>query len=64
MSEHCTTRTCVRVLGHAGVCTAAPSARTLDWDTHQADRRHAHETLLWLDFEIPADMRRWVDGLD
>jgi hypothetical protein len=56
-SDPCGIHNCVRVTGHAGAHSAAPSARTLDWDTHQADRRHADETLLRLDFDTPY----WAD---
>jgi hypothetical protein len=56
---------CVRALGHAGCHTAAPSARTLDWDRDGREasaRRHieAAVTLFALDFPTPP----WADLLD
>jgi hypothetical protein len=54
---------CVRVLGHAGCCTACPSAATLDWDVNrEAIAQHhidAAVSLLALDFPSPpwADLR-------
>ena len=48
---------CVRVLGHAGVCTACPSAATLDWDRDKETLAQKHidsaVTLWTLDFETP-----------
>lgn len=55
---------CVRQLGHAGACTAAPSAATLDWDVDREaiEQRHIETavTLEALDFETPS----WADLLD
>lgn len=55
---------CVRQAGHAGCCTTAPSAATLDWDHDKAavEERHiAAAVTLWaLDFPAP----RWADLLD
>jgi hypothetical protein len=48
---------CVRIPGHAGMCTACPSAATLDWDTRREEVAQAHidaaVTLLALDFPSP-----------
>ena len=57
MSEYraCPTENCVRIYGHAGCHTAAPSARTLDWDIDPTPLRTKQaETLEFLDFETPA----------
>lgn len=51
---------CVRRAGHAGACTAAPSAATLDWDDHKAEAEVRAELLQALDFPAP----RWADLLD
>jgi hypothetical protein len=55
---------CVRVLGHKGACTAAPSAATLDWDREKSPVAEHHVdawvTLWALDFETPG----WADLLD
>ena len=60
-TERCSITNCVRVLGHAGAHTAAPSARTLDWDHGrgplQEKQIDAAVTLLLLDFETP----HWAD---
>jgi hypothetical protein len=48
---------CVRVAGHLGVCTACPSAATLDWDHDRVaiSERHIEAAciLLMLDFSTP-----------
>jgi len=48
---------CVRALGHAGCCTACPSAATLDWDMDKSPVAQKHidraVTLMALDFETP-----------
>ena len=60
-TQRCSIAHCVRVLGHAGVHTAAPSARTLDWDHGraplQAMQIAAAVSLLLLDFATP----HWAD---
>lgn len=60
-TEPCGVHNCVRVLGHAGAHTAAPSARTLDWDHDriplQQEQTAAAVSLLLLDFASPA----WAD---
>jgi hypothetical protein len=51
---------CVRRAGHAGACTACPSAATLDWDTEARtieQRINVAVTLLALDFPAPS----WAD---
>jgi hypothetical protein len=52
---------CVRVLGHAGCCTACPSAATLDWDHDKSPIAQKHidaAVALWaLDFPTPP----WAD---
>jgi hypothetical protein len=49
----CNTPNCVRILGHTGAHTAAPSRATLDWDHKQAERRYNDTTLRNLDFPTP-----------
>ena len=60
-TERCSITNCVRVLGHAGAHTAAPSARTLDWDLGRAPLQEmqtdAAVSLLMLDFPTPP----WAD---
>jgi hypothetical protein len=56
-TERCKTPNCVRVLNHRGVCTAAPSGATLDWDHKQAERRYNDQTLMALDFPTPPTRR-------
>jgi hypothetical protein len=55
---------CVRMPGHQGCCTVAPSAATLDWDRNRETiaERHiaAAVDLLVLDFPTPG----WADLLD
>lgn len=52
---------CVRIIGHAGCHTAAPSAATLDWDHNKQHIAQEHidaAVALWmLDFPAP----RWAD---
>lgn len=55
---------CVRQMGHSGVCTPCPSAATLDWDHDRETVQQRHidtaVTLWMLDFETPP----WADLLD
>jgi hypothetical protein len=55
---------CVRKPGHKGVCTAAPSAATLDWDEHYHEQRarliEAATIIDYLDWPAPP----WADLLD
>jgi len=54
----------VRKPGHKGVCTAAPSAATLDWDEHYHEQRarliEAATIIDYLDWPAPP----WADLLD
>ncbi len=55
------TPNCVRIPNHGGVCTACPSAATLDWDHDREVMQEEHVAdaamLLMLDFPTPY----WAD---
>jgi hypothetical protein len=51
--KRCNTPNCVRILGHTGAHTAAPSGAALDWDHKQAEQRYNDQTLMALDFPTP-----------